>query len=91
MRWYTWSRTLHKSYVGGNNSSGGERFDENGVVDTDYWQTVLDQLKVHLAKMELSDFFSEIHSKMLLRRLEKLGDEASTIWGAVYDVVDASG
>jgi len=44
------------------------RFDENGVVDTDYWQTVLDQLKVHLAKLELS----EIHSKMLVRQLEKL-------------------
>eukprot|EP00580_Thalassiosira_gravida_P015713 CAMPEP_0201665810 /NCGR_PEP_ID=MMETSP0494-20130426/6840_1 /ASSEMBLY_ACC=CAM_ASM_000839 /TAXON_ID=420259 /ORGANISM="Thalassiosira gravida, Strain GMp14c1" /LENGTH=294 /DNA_ID=CAMNT_0048144839 /DNA_START=15 /DNA_END=896 /DNA_ORIENTATION=+ len=43
-------------------------FDENGVVDTDYWQTVLNQLKVHLAKLELS----EIHSKMLVRQLEKL-------------------
>lgn len=44
------------------------RFDQNGVVDTDYWQTVLDQLNVHLAKLELS----EIHSKMLVRQLEKL-------------------
>ena len=44
------------------------RFDENGLVDTDYWTTVLDQLEVHLAKMELSD----IHSKMLVRQLEKL-------------------
>lgn len=50
------------------NSSSAPRFDENGVVDTDYWQTVLDQLEVHLAKMELS----EIHSKMLVRQLEKL-------------------
>jgi hypothetical protein len=44
------------------------RFDENGIVDTDYWQTVLAQLEVHLAKMVLSD----IHSKMLVRQLEKL-------------------
>lgn len=36
--------------------------------DVDYWSTVLDQLTVHLAKMELSD----IHSKMLVRQLEKL-------------------
>jgi len=46
----------------------GPRFDENGVIDTEYWQTVLDQLHVHLAKVELSD----IHSKMLVRQLEKL-------------------
>ena len=38
---------------GDNNSSGGKQFDKNGVVDTNYWQIVLDQLKVHLAKMEL--------------------------------------
>jgi len=48
---------------------GGVLFgDTNGVVDTDYWQTVLHQLDVHLAKMELS----EIHSKMLVKQLEKL-------------------
>ena len=47
---------------------GGVSGDENGVVDTDYWQTVLHQLDVHLAKMELS----EIHSKMLVKQLEKL-------------------
>ena len=52
----------------GASSSSGPRFDENGVVDTEYWQTVLAQLDVHLAKMELS----EIHSKMLVRQLEKL-------------------
>ena len=46
----------------------GPRFDSGGIVDTDYWSTVLDQLIVHLAKMELS----EIHSKMLVRQLEKL-------------------
>ncbi|KAL7455473.1 hypothetical protein ACHAWC_007024 [Mediolabrus comicus] len=47
---------------------GGVSGDENGVVDTDYWQTVMNQLCVHLAKMELS----EIHSKMLVKQLEKL-------------------
>ena len=52
----------------GSGPGGGPRFDTNGVVDTDYWTMVLDQLKVHLAKMELS----EIHSKMLVRQLEKL-------------------
>ena len=36
--------------------------------DPQYWRTVLDQLTVHLAKMELSD----LHSKMLVRQLEKL-------------------
>ena len=36
--------------------------------DPDYWRTVLDQLTVHLAKLELSD----LHSKMLVRQLEKL-------------------
>ena len=52
----------------GTENGAGPRFDENGVVDTDYWQTVLDQLEVHMAKVELS----EIHSKMLVRQLEKL-------------------
>lgn len=47
---------------------GGVSGDENGVVDTDYWQTVMHQLDVHLAKMELS----EIHSKMLVKQLKKL-------------------
>ena len=49
-------------------SGNAPRFDEEGVVDADYWRTVLDQLGVHLAKAELS----EIHSKMLVRQLEKL-------------------
>jgi len=53
---------------GGGQQQQQPRFDDNGVVDTDYWSTVLDQLLVHLAKMELS----EIHSKMLVRQLEKL-------------------
>jgi hypothetical protein len=39
-----------------------------GNVDLDYWRTVLSQLDVHLAKTELSD----IHSKMLVRQLERL-------------------
>lgn len=39
-----------------------------GVGDLDYWRTVLDQLIVHIAKMELT----EIHSKMLVRQLERL-------------------
>ncbi|KAL7482229.1 hypothetical protein ACHAW6_007910 [Cyclotella cf. meneghiniana] len=52
----------------GTGASAQPRFDENGVVDTDYWQTVLAQVEVHLAKMELS----EIHSKMLVKQLEKL-------------------
>jgi hypothetical protein len=41
---------------------------EGGVIDLPYWQTVLDQLLIHLAKMELSD----MHSKMLVSQLEKL-------------------
>jgi hypothetical protein len=36
--------------------------------DREYWKSVLDQLTVYLAKMELS----ELHSKMLVRQLEKL-------------------
>ncbi|KAL7549680.1 hypothetical protein ACHAWF_012942 [Thalassiosira exigua] len=52
----------------GGGAGAAARFDEEGVVDTDYWQKVLDQLNVHLAKAELSD----IHSKMLVRQLEKL-------------------
>jgi hypothetical protein len=41
---------------------GGEAFDRK------YWLSVVDQLAVHLAKIELSD----IHSKMLVRQLETL-------------------
>lgn len=39
-----------------------------GLADSGYWGTVLGQLDVHLAKMVLSD----LHSKMLVRQLEKL-------------------
>ena len=43
--------------------------DANGqAVDKEYWAWVLDQLLVHLAQMELS----ELHSKMLVRQLERL-------------------
>jgi len=41
---------------------GGEDFDR------DYWKFVLEQLAVHVAKAELSD----LHSKMLVRQLERL-------------------
>ena len=51
-----------KLRVGGGGGAGGE------IVDTQYWTLVLNQLLVHLAKLELSD----IHSKMLVRQLEKL-------------------
>lgn len=37
-------------------------------LDRSYWISVLEQLAVHLAKMDLS----ELHSKMLVRQLEKL-------------------
>jgi hypothetical protein len=53
---------LHDGRGRGGAGSGEE------VVDTDYWTLVLNQLLVHLAKLELSD----IHSKMLVRQLEKL-------------------
>lgn len=42
-----------------------------GTVDVDYWRTVLDQLVVHIATRELS----EIHSKMLVRQLERLEEK----------------
>jgi hypothetical protein len=50
--------------------AGRGRFvDDNGNdFDQAYWKTVVDQLHVHLAKKELSD----LHSKMLVRQLEKL-------------------
>ncbi len=49
--------------------NGKPVFDKDGgVIDLPYWQAVLDQLLIHLAKMELSD----MHSKMLVCQLEKL-------------------
>lgn len=65
-------RDIEIKLRGGSGGGGGVAaaplFDDDGVVDADYWTTVLDQLGVHMAKMELS----EIHSKMLVRQLEKL-------------------
>ena len=57
---------IKKCILGGGQSA----YDDNngGVIDLPYWQTVLDQLLIHLAKMELSD----MHSKMLVSQLEKL-------------------
>jgi len=40
----------------------------NGFLDVEYWTLVLQQLRVYLAKMELS----EIHERMLVCQLEKL-------------------
>lgn len=41
---------------------------DGGAVDKSYWLQVKEQLIVHLAKMDLS----ELHSKMLVRQLERL-------------------
>ena len=51
-------------------AGGGPAYDDKdgSLIDMPYWQTVLDELLVHLAKMELS----EIHSKMLVCQLEQL-------------------
>jgi hypothetical protein len=49
-------------------SSGAAFDDGGGVIDRPYWLQVKEQLRVHLAKMDLSDF----HSKMLVCQLEKL-------------------
>lgn len=69
-----------------------QKADENRIVDVNYWKCVLDQLVVHLAKIELSD----MHSKMLvcqLEKLEKRKDElgrTSSMRGGNDDVVDPS-
>ena len=61
--------------------------DSKGVGDLDYWRTVLDQLQVHIAKMQLSD----LHSKMLVRQLERVekkkeellaAEQAGTVFAA---------
>jgi hypothetical protein len=50
-------------------ASNGAAFDsDGGAINRAYWQAVKEQLLVHLAKIDLS----EIHSKMLVRQLEKL-------------------
>jgi len=50
--------------------AGGKPVFDNdgGIIDLPYWQAVLDQLLIHLSKVELSD----VHSRMLVRQLEKL-------------------
>ena len=50
------------------NATSGAGFGADASQDRDYWMLVLEQLTVHLAKMELS----ELHSKMLVCQLEKL-------------------
>jgi hypothetical protein len=49
-------------------TSHAAAFDPSLKGDAEYWKTALDQLNVHVAKMELSDQ----HNKMLVRQLEKL-------------------
>jgi len=49
-------------------ATSGVGFGVEETQNRDYWKTVLEQLVVHLAKMELSEF----HSKMLVRQLDKL-------------------
>lgn len=51
-----------------NNAISGAGFGAQESEDRGYWMLVLDQLTVHLCKMELS----ELHSKMLVCQLEKL-------------------
>jgi len=56
---------VKKSILG----NGNPVFDKDGgIIDLPYWQAVLDQLLIHLSKMDLSD----MHSKMLVCQLEKL-------------------
>ena len=49
-------------------SAHAAAFDPSVQVDTEYWKTALDQLNVHVAKLELS----ELHNRMLVRQLERL-------------------
>jgi len=49
---------VNTKYLSGNNATG----------DSSYWQSVIGQISVHLAKMDLS----KLHSKMLVRQLEQL-------------------
>ena len=59
---------------------------DGGVVDTEYWQMVLDQLSVYLARCELS----EIHSRMLVRQLEKLEKKKEDLGRAAAAVGEAA-
>jgi len=52
-----------------NHASDSSLYRENGEeFDRDYWKFVLEQLAVHIAKSDLSD----LHSRMLVRQLERL-------------------
>ena len=55
-----------------------------GVVDVAYWQTVLSQLNVYLAKKELS----ELHEKMLVRQLERLEKKKEELKAAKAKGID---
>jgi len=66
----------------------GPKFDQDGgVIDTDYWQMVLDQLTVFLAKTELSG----IHSRMLVQQLEKLERRKEDLARAADEHADGKG
>jgi len=68
---------------GGISTPAGEG---EGGIDMRYWKTVLDQLVVHLAKLELSD----IHSKMLVCQLEKLEKRKEELGKATGEQQDAA-
>ena len=57
---------------------------EVGDFDVDYWQTVLNQLNVYLAKKELSN----LHEKMLVRQLERLEKKKEELKSAKAKGVD---
>ncbi|KAI2490538.1 Conserved mid region of cactin [Fragilaria crotonensis] len=72
-------------------TSHAAAFDPSLKGNADYWKTALDQLNVHLAKMELSD----LHNRMLVRQLEKLEKkkvemEAADARGETSETVDDS-
>jgi len=49
--------------------ANSQNWSDSGVAnDSSYWRSVMEQLSVHLAKMNLS----KLHSKMLVRQLEQL-------------------
>mmetsp|Transcript_3065 Transcript_3065/g.6544 ORF Transcript_3065/g.6544 Transcript_3065/m.6544 type:complete len:675 (-) Transcript_3065:232-2256(-) len=48
---------------------------QDPAFDREYWETVLEQLDVHLAKRQLT----QVHSEMLVRQLERLEQERAEI------------
>jgi hypothetical protein len=50
-------------------------FDASLQKDTEYWKTVMEQLGVHMGKMELS----ELHNKMLVRQIERLEEKKAEL------------